>query len=130
MKQRCYNEHRKYYPDYGGRGIKVCSEWHDFANFREWALSNGYQDNLSIDRIDVNGNYEPSNCRWTTNVEQQRNCRNNRMIEINGEKKCVSAWAELYRIKPGTIYTRLKAGWDAVLAVTRPSGKGKANAGQ
>lgn len=80
MKERCYykKDVRKY-AYYGGRGITVCDEWkNDFVTFKEWALKNGYQDNLSIDRIDVNGNYEPSNCRWITMAEQQRNRRNNK----------------------------------------------------
>ena len=76
MKQRCYYPQKKGYENYGGRGITVCDEWlHDFVAFRNWALSHGYADTLSIDRIDVNGNYEPSNCRWATAKEQRANQR-------------------------------------------------------
>ena len=79
MKERCYNTKHKFYKHYGGRGIKVCEEWkNDFQTFADWALSHGYADNLTIDRIDVNGNYEPSNCQWATNAEQQRNKRNSK----------------------------------------------------
>lgn len=81
MKTRCNNSNRKGYKDYGERGIKVCKEWNDdFKAFYDWALSHGYADNLTIDRIDVNGNYEPSNCRWITNIEQQKNKRNSKKI--------------------------------------------------
>ena len=74
IKYRCYNEKSKDFPHYGGRGIKMCNEWlHDFPAFREWAYTNGYQETLTIDRLDVNGYYEPKNCRWATVAEQNRN---------------------------------------------------------
>jgi hypothetical protein len=130
MRARCYHKPTRFYDNYGGRGIRVCDEWrYSFETFRDWAITHGYKDNvgLSIDRIDVNGNYEPFNCRWATRIEQQRNLRNNRLIEINGETKCLSEWAGIYKIKITTIYGRLKDGWDIIQAVTTPP-KGLKNA--
>ena len=72
MLNRCRRKKDKYYQRYGGRGISVCEEWHSFPQFYEWAIANGYKDNLTIDRIDVNGNYEPSNCQWLTQSENSK----------------------------------------------------------
>lgn len=106
MCYRCYNKIDESYINYGGRGIKVCDEWlNDYFSFRNWAIDNGYSDNLSIDRIDVNGNYEPSNCRWATDKEQGNNKRNNKMIEYKGEVKTLSEWCD----ELGLEYFRTKA---------------------
>lgn len=81
MKNRCFNIRTNRYKDYGGRGITVCDEWkNDFTKFYDWSILNGYQENLTIDRIDNDGNYEPSNCRWVTVKIQNRNSRSNHLI--------------------------------------------------
>lgn len=107
MIQRCINKNLDHYDRYGGRGIKVCPEWMDFEVFAEWAMENKYQKNLSIDRIDVNGNYEPSNCKWSTVVEQQRNKRNNHYLTINKVTKTVAEWAELSGLPYKTLQRRI-----------------------
>jgi hypothetical protein len=95
MKKRCYNQRAKRYLDYGGRGITVCDDWHSFIIFRDWALFNGYKDNLSIDRINVNGNYEPSNCQWATIKKQANNKTDNRILQFRGVEKTVAEWADV-----------------------------------
>ena len=96
MISRCYNPKSKAYERYGGRGIMVCNEWRGefgYDYFYEWSVSNGYKENLTIDRINVNGNYEPENCRWITNQEQQYNKRTNNYAEYNGEIKPLKQWS-------------------------------------
>lgn len=89
MYARCYNANITHYKDYGGRGIRICDEWlHNYESFRDWALNSGYSDNLTIDRIDVNGNYTPSNCRWATTMQQQRNRRGYGKIKYIGIASC------------------------------------------
>lgn len=123
MKKRCYNQKNNRYANYGGRGISVCDEWlHNFSAFNEWAMANGYAENLTIDRIDVNGNYEPSNCRWATIKEQQRNTTRNRFITVNGETRTMSEWAEITGISVDVIKDRLnKLHWTEEEAVTIPT---------
>ena len=95
MKNRCYNPNYAEYKNYGGRGISVCEEWlKSFANFYDWAINNGYSDNLTIDRINVNGNYCPDNCRWVTIEAQCNNKRNNRFITYKGKTQTVSQWSK------------------------------------
>lgn len=111
MKRRCYNEKRVKYKDYGARGIIVCDEWkNDFMNFYNWAMANGYADNLSIDRIDNDGNYEPSNCRWATDEQQMRNQRKTIHFTLFGIEKTLSEWCEYADIKYGRAYQRLNNG--------------------
>lgn len=115
MKNRCYNPKNKHYKDYGGRGITVCDEWLDkkngHKNFWNWALENGWKEKLSIDRIDVNGNYEPSNCRWATPKEQANNRRNNAYITIHGATKTAQEWAEQIGITERAFMSRVAYGW-------------------
>lgn len=97
-------ESNKSYKDYGARGIKMCYEWrNDFSAFYNWAITNGYTDTLTIDRIDVNGNYEPNNCRWVTRTEQANNKRNNRLITYNGKTQTMAQWSR----QTGISYTIL-----------------------
>lgn len=108
VKKRCYNHNYKQYQDYGGRGIAVCSEWkNDFQAFYDWSMANGYNNTLTIDRIDVNGNYEPNNCRWATPKQQARNKRNNIYFTYNGETHCLMEWCEILGLNFSTIYSRL-----------------------
>ena len=111
MKDRCLNPNSQEAKHYIDRGIKVCDEWLDFENFYEWAMANGYKEGLSLDRIDNDGNYEPSNCRWATAKQQCRNRSNNYILTVNGESHCISEWAEIVGIKPTTIHTRKRRGW-------------------
>lgn len=109
MKQRCYNPKTINFKDYGGRGITVCDDWkNNFENFKDWALSNGYQDNLTIDRVDVFGNYSPNNCRWADNDIQQNNKRTSRFLTYKGEIHTISQWAKIKNIKICTIFARLR----------------------
>lgn len=111
MKQRCTNKRFKEYASYGGRGIKVCDEWKDdFSAFESWAMSHGYSNDLSIDRIDVDKDYCPENCRWTTYHQQARNRTNNVYIEYNGKRMILRDWARHTGISDHTIRRRLNAG--------------------
>lgn len=112
MKVRCYNKNYSHYKDYGGRGIVVFDEWlHDVVSFYNWAIDNGYQEGLTLDRIDVNGNYEPGNCRWITNDEQQNNRRNNIKITYNGKTQTITQWANELGIKRDLIERRYHRGY-------------------
>lgn len=109
IKDRCYCKTDKDYNNYGKRKIKVCTEWKkDFLNFYNWSINNGYKHNLTLDRIDVNGNYEPNNCRWTNAKQQARNRRNNKFISYNGETHCISEWAEILGLSTPCFFYRLK----------------------
>lgn len=112
MKRRCFNSNCSEYKDYGGRGITICDEWaNDYTSFRDWALESGYQDNLSIDRNNNNGNYEPNNCSWVTSVAQANNRRSNHEITFENETHNVTEWAIIKGINPKTLFNRLYTGW-------------------
>ena len=119
MKSRCTNNGNKDFSKYGGRGISVCNEWFcNYANFREWALKNGYRNDLTIDRIDVNGNYCPENCRWITLKEQSRNKRITIYVTVNGVTKPLSEMCEDYRIKYQSAYGLIhRKGWEPQEAI-------------
>lgn len=111
MKRRCGVIGHNGDKNYGGRGIIVCENWkNDFVCFKDWALNHGYQDGLTIDRIDVNGNYCPENCRWITNDEQQNNRRNNHIIEYDGKKYTLAQASRFFGIPQSTLWGRLKKG--------------------
>lgn len=121
MKQRCYDKNDAAYADYGGRGITVCPEWHDFPNFYAWAMANGYRDDLTLDRINVNGNYEPSNCRWATQIEQANNKRNNITVTRDGETHTMKEWSRILGISYSTIQCRVhRHGWTIEEAIFTP----------
>ena len=126
MIDRCYNKNRQYYYLYGGRGIKVCDEWNSrtgnvkaFSNFYDWAISVGYKDETlpngkakyTLDRIDTDGDYTPTNCRWITNKEQQNNKRADKLFEYNGETKTVKEWLKKYYVKTNDYYRLLFLGY-------------------
>lgn len=108
MKQRCYNPNCKNYPNYGARGIRVCERWlESFENFYT-DMGKRPSDELSIDRIDVNGHYEPTNCRWTSIKQQARNRRDNRIISFGGESLCIAEWAERFGVEYRALYDAIR----------------------
>ena len=113
MKRRCDNKRSQKYKYYGGRGIKVCKEWlHDFQAFHDWAMNNCYDDNLTLDRINVDSDYEPNNCRWVDQKTQVRNTTRNVYYTIDGKRHCLSEWCELLGLNYKTVWQRInKLGW-------------------
>ena len=125
MKNRCHNPKTSRFKDYGGRGITVCDEWkNDFQAFYNWAMANGYSDDLTIDRIDNDGNYEPSNCRWATELEQVNNSRHNHMVTYQGRTQSLSDWGRSLGIPFHVLSHRINTyEWDVERAFTTPVGK-------
>lgn len=121
MKNRCNDPKHVKYDDYGGRGITVCEAWeHNSKAFCDWAMANGYTDELTLDRVDVNGNYCPENCRWATWKEQHNNRRNNIVVTFNGKTQTLPRWAEETGIDHHKLFMRLSRGWSAERTLTTP----------
>ncbi|SHI23748.1 hypothetical protein SAMN02745823_03836 [Sporobacter termitidis DSM 10068] len=133
MRQRCSNPNYSGFQYWGGKGVTVCAEWQDFTVFEAWSLAHGYSDKLTIDRIDGGGNYEPSNCRWSTPKEQAHNTASNHLITIGEQTKTLSDWCEqLGTVSLCSIHRRVRTlGWSYEKALTTPpmrsrrSGRGK-----
>lgn len=126
MRSRCRNPHHKSYFKYGGRGIDVCHEWDDYEAFRQWALSNGYQEDAkygicTLDRVDVNKGYAPDNCRWVDELTQANNTRVNRLLTYNGKTQTVAEWSRELEISLHILYARLNAlGWSVEKTLSTP----------
>lgn len=119
MRGRCYNPNNPKYKNYGGRGIKICDEWYNsYLAFKDWAINNGYDDTLTIDRINNDGNYEPNNCRWATIKQQNNNQRKNLSFTINNVTKTLAQWCETYNISYHKAYQRIfKLGYNIEKAI-------------
>ncbi len=120
MKDRCFNPKNESYHRYGGRGIKVCPEWMEFEPFYVWATVHGYKDDLTIDRINNDGNYESGNCRWVTHKEQSKNTSRNHFVTFQGETKTIGDWAGVLGLRPKTLLMRIRNGWPLEKAMTLP----------
>lgn len=121
MKERCYNQNCKEYKYYGKNGISICEDWKDYESFKIWSLDNGYNDLLTIDRIDVNGNYEPSNCRWVTMKEQCNNKSTNKYIEYQGKTQTLAQWCEELDLNYDRVLARLnRCNWTVEQAFELP----------
>lgn len=118
MRARCENPNRPEYPNYGGRGIKVCERWQTFENFL--ADMGEMPEGLTLDRINNDGNYEPENCRWATYREQMQNKRSNVLLEFMGQRKTARQWSETLGLPYRTIRTRISRGWTVERALTAP----------
>jgi hypothetical protein len=123
MLDRCRNPNNDSYKYYGGVGVKVCKEWENYKCFKAWAIANGYREDLTIDRINVYGNYEPSNCRWADMKTQNNNRRNSRYLEYKGECRTIAEWAKKLNIPYRTIHHRLERGYSIGAALGLEVGK-------
>lgn len=123
MKRRCFNSKSPMFNDYGGRGITICDVWKsDYAAFKAWATANGYSDDLTIDRIDNDGNYCPENCRWATRQQQRENERHRKCLYKNGERFCIKEAVKETDLKYSTVCGRLgRLGWSLEKALSTPA---------
>ncbi len=123
MRYRCYKSYASEFENYGGKGITVCDEWIDkengFMNFYTWAMNNGYNDKLSIDRIDNTKGYFPNNCRWVNIFVQANNKSNNRLITYNGETRNIAEWVKILSIPRSRLVKRLNSGWSIERAFSK-----------
>lgn len=123
MKRRCFNPNAAYYADYGGRGITVCDEWLEYPAFKEWAITTGYAEGMSIERIDVDKGYSPSNCAWIPLKEQNRNKRLTIHLDYQGRSYTIKELSELTGLSERTIEGRYRRGWDIEKIVSTPKQK-------
>lgn len=127
MRDRCYNPNSASYPYYGGRGIRIDAAWNTFEAFQSWAEESGYNDSLTIDRINVFGNYSPDNCRWITLREQQWNTARSHTITIGNETRTIQGWADETGLSRSTILSRMQRGLSPEEAVLRSKNSRKEN---
>jgi hypothetical protein len=126
MRQRCSKPNNSGWHKYGAKGIRVCEEWdRSFEAFRDWAYSHGYEDTLTIDRLDPHGNYEPGNCRWVTQKVQQNNRSNNVKLTYKGETHSLVEWSEILGIPWSILYDRHHRGWDVNRIFEQPIRKSR-----
>lgn len=122
IRRRCYNKKVDQYKDYGGRGIVMCDEWKNgFIAFHTWAMTNGYKEELKIDRINNDGNYTPENCRFVTTSINNNNKRNVIIITYIGKSQSIAHWAKELNINYPALFHRLKIGWPIKRALSKPS---------
>jgi hypothetical protein len=128
MKRRCLNPNYHHFEYYGGKGVGICNEWLRFEGFAEWAMQNGYNDNLSLDRINGNGNYCPENCRWADSIVQNNNTNRNHYVEYHGGVYTIAELSNICGIKQNTLLYRIRRGWSVERAVNTPLERRRINA--